>query len=255
MRKLLLLAGAWTIVTLAAEGAARAQDPNAPLPPGMNPAPPPQGEGEVAPAPTDESKDSGVGLKWVWAGAELGGSYTNMKAFSQSNLAVVDTTKSGLMTGFGAGVRLLFLDVGLRVRDYTALSMWNIDGEVRFHMRMGRVDPSLAVRGGYSTVGNFDQSVGSATGTAQVDVHGFNVGTGFRLDYLVGNFVVIGVELSGDVLFLTRPVPPLPPELASLPPAQQAMLKAQLQSEPLYQNSGDSVGFGAALGAHLGVHF
>ena len=225
--------------------AARAQDP-APTPTPAAAAP-----AAAVPAADEAKKDDGPGQKWIWVSVEGGGAYTDMKAFSQSNLAVQDTSQSGGLVGFGAGVRLLFLDVGFRARNNTALNLWDLDGEARFHMRMGGFDPSLAVRAGYSTVGTLNQSVGNATGTAQVDVHGWNVGAGFALDVVIAGFFTLGAEISGQVLFLTRPVPPLPDGFNLLP----ASVQQQVKSQPLYQASGDSVGFGAGLAARAGVQF
>jgi hypothetical protein len=93
--------------------------------------------------------------------------------------------------------------------------------------------------------------VNSATGNAQVDVHGWNVGTGFALDFVIAGFLTLGAEVSGQVLFLTRPIPPDPPGFSALPGSVQQQIKQQ----PLYQNQGDSVGFGGALGVRAGVQF
>ncbi len=190
-------------------------------------------------------KDDGVGFKWVW----LGFSYVNSKSFSETNLAVVDSSKSGAMAGVGAGVRIVFLTLGVRARRHFAMDMWQVMGEAALHLKVNRVDPYLAFRGGYDTIGSsFGAAVGNATGSVNVDVKGFNLGAALGFDYFVSDNVTLGAEGSGDFLFLTRPLPPLP---AGITPAQ----KAVIEQNPLYKQSGSSVGFGGGLAARLGVHF
>jgi hypothetical protein len=207
------------------------------------PANAPAGESEP---PKEEDK---VGFKWVWLVPELGFSYVNLKSFSETNLAVVDSSESGAMAGVGAGVRIVFLTIGVRARRHFAMDMWQVMGELGLHFKVNRVDPYLAFRGGYDTIGSsLGQAVGNATGNVELDVKGFNFGGALGFDYFVADNVTLGVEGSGDFLFLTRPAPALP---AGLPPAQQAAIKAN----PLYQNAGSSVGFGGVLAARVGVHF
>ena len=232
--------------------AAAPADPNAP--PNPN-APPPQKSAQESDLDRSKKEDSGLGLEWVWLNADVGMSYIDMKSFSESQLALTDTSKTGLMYGFGAGVRLLFLTIGARVRNYSEFNLWQIDGEIGLHLfRILRIDPYLAFRGGYDTVGTLTQSVNTATApSVQSDatVHGWNVGAAFGLDFYLTSLISIGAEASGDVLFLKRPPADLPASAKSLPQAQQDEIKAQ----PLYQNSGSSVGFGGGLSAHLGIHF
>jgi hypothetical protein len=234
---------------------ARAQSydppPAAPPDPNAQPAPKSAQEAELE---RGKQEDSGLGLEWIWANADVGASYIDMKSFNDSQLALTDTSKSGFMYGFGAGVRLLFLTLGARVRNHSAFNLWQINGEIGLHpFRILRIDPYLAFRGGYDTVGTFSQSVSSAGGSVQSDatVHGWNVGAAFGLDFYLSSLISIGAEASGDVLFLKRPPATLPASVSALPQAQQAEIKSQ----DLYKNSGSSVGFGGGLSAHLGIHF
>ena len=55
---------------------------------------------------TDEQADSGLGLEWVWANAEIGGAYVNMSSFDATNLALQKTEVGGLALGVAAGIRL-----------------------------------------------------------------------------------------------------------------------------------------------------
>jgi hypothetical protein len=160
------------------------------------------------------------------------------------------------MFGFAAGIRLLFLTLGLRARDYTAFNLWQVNADVGLHMRLGNLDPYLAIRGGYDTQGaSFSQTVTGATNaentTPLISVHGWNAGLAFGMDYYFAHIISLGAEVSGDLLFLSRPPAPLPPQVMSLPTADQNTIK----SNPLYANSGSSVGVTAAAGLHLGIHF
>jgi hypothetical protein len=267
MKKLAL---ALALFTGLAARTARAQDvqpPGAVPPPGYPGAPAGPGATVDTSAQTqadlDKAKreDSGLGLEWVYANADVGASYVDMKSFSQSQLAVVDSAKGGAAWGFGVGVRLFFLTLGVRARNHTGLNLWQIDADVGFHMRIGRLDPYLAFRGGYDTVGTLSQSVDVATSSvppAQVDVHGGNAGMALGFDYYLAHAFSLGAEASGDVLFLSRPATSLP----ALTPAQQTAINSNPQAMAQYQQaqqayaqSGSSVGFGAALTAHLGLHF
>jgi len=204
-----------------------------------------------------QQEDSGLGLEWVYLTADGGFGYVNMKSFSESQLALQTTSASGGMFGFAAGIRLLFLTLGLRARDYTAFGLWQINADVGFHARLGHVDPYLAVRGGYDTQGaTLGESVTGLSNTASgisssVAVHGWNAGLAFGLDYYFAHVISLGAEVSGDLLFLSRPAAPLPAQISSLPTTDQNTIK----SNPLYAESGSSVGVAAAAGLHLGLHF
>jgi hypothetical protein len=230
--------------------------PGQPSPPGASGQPAPRNDTE-ADLQKGEKEDSGLGLEWVYLNADAGFSYLDLKSFSQTDLALTDTSKSGLAYGFAAGVRLLFLSLGLRARNHTAMNLWQINADIGLHMKVSRVDAYLAVRGGYDTVGSLNQSVSVATngGTtlpnSGIDVHGWNAGLAFGLDFYLAHIISIGAEAAGDVLFLKRPPAPLPAAVAALPQAQQDALKAQ----PLYQSSGSSVGFAGTLTGHVGIHF
>ena len=205
-------------------------------------------------APSDESKDSGLGLEWVWLNAEVGASYVNMQSFSASNLALTKTESGGPAFGVAAGVRLLFLTLGIRVRDLDLSSignLWELSAEAALHTRIWHIDPYIGVRGGYNFVGSLSsESVQVATGgsPSDVSVHGFDVGPMFGIDFYLAKLVSIGADVDAQFLFLQRPKPPLPGGL-TINDIPDPALKA------LYANSGSSVGFGATAAVHLGLHF
>jgi hypothetical protein len=210
------------------------------------------------PVYVEDRQDSGLGLEWVWLNAEIGAAYVNMESFSTSNFALQKTESGGPLYGVAAGVRLLFLTLGARVRDLQLASighLWEMSAEAAFHTRIWRIDPYLGVRGGYNFVGSLNSdSVQVAMGgsPSDVSVHGFDVGPVFGIDFYLVKFVSIGADVDAQFLFLQRPIPPLPAPLAmagvtvaTLPPNVRA----------LYESSGSSVGFGVTGSAHLGIHF
>jgi hypothetical protein len=242
------LSAALATTAVFAAGRASAQD--------LEP-PPPMATAPSAPAyhTSDESQDSGLGLEWVYLNADAGGAYTNLQSLSETNLALKQTSSAGGAFGLAAGVRLLFFTVGVRARDLqlTNFNLWELDGEAAFHIRIWRIDPYFGVRGGYAFVGSLGSGATSVTsGSTQPDVsvHGINVGPMFGIDVYLSSLVSIGFDANAEFLFLKRPPAPLPQgvtqaDVAMLPPDQQQ----------LYNLSGSSVGFGAVLTAHLGIHF
>jgi hypothetical protein len=207
----------------------------------------------MPPSSNDDSQDSGLGLEWVWFNADVGASYVNLQSFSQSNLGIQTTEVGGPAFGLGAGVRLLFLTLGVRARDLLLSSigsLWELGVEAAFHTRIWRIDPYFGFRGGYNFVGGLSSdSVQVAMGgsPSDVSVHGFNVGPMIGIDFYLAKLVSIGVDVDSQFLFLQRPKPPLPPGVT------EANLTGN--EKTLYDNSGSSVGFSVTPTAHLGIHF
>ncbi len=215
---------------------------------------------------SDESQDSGLGLEWVWLNADVGVGYVNMESFSSSSLALQKSSSVGPAFGVGAGVRLLFLTLGVRAQDLqlSAFNLWELSAEAALHMRIWRIDPYFGVRGGYAFVGSLSSdAVQNATANAppEVSVHGFDVGPTFGLDVYLSSLVSIGGDANAQILFLQRPIPPIPriPTVPGETPQQQQQAQdqfnAQVKSQPLYSQAGSSVGLGLSATAHLGIHF
>ncbi len=207
---------------------------------------------------TDESQDSGLGLEWVYLNADAGYGYANMTSFSSSSLGLANSQGSGFTWGVGAGVRLLFLSAGVRLRNElldNPGSLWTLDLEAAFHMRVWRIDPYFGVRGGYDWVGSFStNAVSSATNTATgmaatpaVSIYGFDAGPMLGIDIYFSSLVSVGAEANAQFLFLNRPKPPLPAGV------DETTLPANVRT--IYDQSGSSVGFGGTATAHLGIHF
>lgn len=229
---------------------------------GLEPPPPMAPPGALPNTPvmppsssSDESQDSGLGLEWVWLNADVGASYVNLQSFSQSNLGIQTTEVGGPAFGVGAGVRLLFLTLGIRARDLLLSSigsLWELSGEAAFHTRIWHIDPYFGFRGGYNFVGGLSSSsvqVAMGGSPSDVSVHGFNVGPMIGIDFYLAKLISIGVDVDAQFLFLQRPKPPLPAGITEADLAVNPNLKA------LYDNSGSSVGFSVTPTAHLGIHF
>ncbi len=245
-----LIAAASAAMALFAAGRAFAQDLEPPPPMATSPSYQPTYANS-----SDESKDSGLGLEWVYLNADVGGAFTNLQSLSNTNLALQQTQSAGGAFGLAAGVRLLFFTVGARARDLqlSDFNLWELDGEAAFHIRIWRIDPYFGVRGGYAFVGSLGSgavSVASGGSASDVSVHGFNVGPMFGIDVYLSSLVSLGVDANAEFLFLKRPPAPLP---AGITQADVAMLPPEQQQ--LYSLSGSSIGFGGVLTAHLGIHF
>jgi hypothetical protein len=231
--------------------------PGYPGAPGQPAQPTPGQPGLVDTPPDDESKDSGLGLEWVWLDADAGYAYTDLASFNQSSLGLQKTASSGPVFGAGVGARLLFFTFGVRARDLildNIGNLWEIGAEAAFHLRVWRIDPYFGVRGGYNFVGSLDQAnVGSVTGSPSpsVSVHGFNVGPMIGIDYYFAHWISIGADVDAQFLFLQRPAIAVPAGLnvSSLPPSARA------QANLLYNESGSSAGIQVSPTAHLGIHF
>ncbi|MGC4070747.1 MAG: hypothetical protein QM784_39955 [Polyangiaceae bacterium] len=85
-----------------------------------------------------------------------------------------------------------------------------------------------------------------------MDITGWNVRGGFGIDVYVTNVVTIGGNLTGDVLFLTRPgVDPSKLTSTSGTTNQDAVAKAR----DVYAADGLSIGAAMTATAVVGLHF
>jgi hypothetical protein len=194
-------------------------------------------------------EDGGLGLEWVYLNADVGAAFTDLVSLKSSNWAIQDNSASGPAFGIAAGVRLIFLSLGLRARDLqlSSFNLWEVDAEAALHFRIWRIDGSIGARGGYAFLGKFSaDSLVTSTGSSasNVTVHGWNVGPTVDLDVYITKHISVGVDANAEALFLKRPALPLQPG-QTIPP----------QYQELYADSGSSIGAGFVATAHLGVHF
>jgi hypothetical protein len=198
---------------------------------------------------TRQLEDGGLGLEWVYLNADLGAAYTDLASLRASNWQLQDNASSGPAFGLAAGVRLVFLSLGVRVRDLalSSYNIWETDLEALFHFRIWRIDGYFGGRGGYAFLGAFSaDSLRTSTGSAasNVTVHGWNVGPTLGLDFYITKLVSVGVDANVEAMFLERPPLPLPSGETVAP-----------QYASLYNASGSSVGAGFIGMSHLGIHF
>jgi len=208
-------------------------------------APPPAVESEPVEAPPTateqeldraEREDSGRGLEFFWLNAEGGISHLGLHTLSAKDLVDESrTTHTGFVYGGGLGLRMLVWTVGARFRmnQFSKAQFWTLDGEVGMHIPIGALEPYFSVGGGYVS--------GALDGVKGVNVTGFNVRPAAGLDYYFSNTLALGANLSGDLLFLSRPKV-APEDLGTLDPA-------------VYGKDGSGIGAGVTFTAVVGLHF
>lgn len=205
-----------------------------------------------------EREDSGRNFELFWVDAQAGGSYIDMAQFSSATFEIETSSAAGPSFSAGAGVRFVLFVAGARLR-YHALSsfdMWQINGEAGLKLPIRSFDLLFAVHGGYSFVGRLGDAALAADPNVPVrsdavSIRGLNAGAEVAVDYYFSPLFSVGVGVLGDALILNRPPVGLPADFASLPPAQQSAI----QSDPLYEKSGTSVGLALTGGLRLGLHF
>jgi hypothetical protein len=234
----------------------------APPPPMQQQAPPPPATTEQK---LDDSKkeDSGRGIELVYVNGQVGGVFDAIGTFNNS-LQIQQTNAGGAMFGAEAGIRLVWFTLGARFRYDTlpsAFNIWQLDAVAGFHIPLGSWDPYVSLHGGYSAIGTLDPSNFNASQlcnkcTQQDAANGFsskgaNVGFAVGVDYYLVKFFSIGVEGGFEFLFLHRDPLPIPTACQQDPTGS---CQAAVQSNPLYQNSGDAAGVSVMASAHLALH-
>ena len=233
-------------------------------------APPPPMQQQPPPPATTEQKlddskkeDSGRGIELVYVNAQVGGVFDAIGTFNNS-LQIQQTNAGGAMFGAEAGVRFVWLTLGARFRYDTlptAFNIWQLDAVLGFHIPLGSWDPYVSIHGGYSAIGSIDPSNFNVSQlcdkcTQQDAANGFsskgaNVGFSVGVDYYVAKFFSIGVDGGFEFLFLHRDPLAIPTACSQDPTGS---CQAAVQSNPLYQNSGDAAGVSVMASAHLALH-
>ena len=248
--------------------------PQAPLSAGGLVAPPPgSGPAEPPPASTTterqleqaEKSDSGRGLEWLWLNAEVGPQMVGLQTLSAGSnplvpsVGSVSTNSTGTMVGVGAGLRLVFLTLGPRVRvaRFSDWDMWSINGELGLHLPLGALEPYFTFGGGYTKVGNAaDAKLGSAD--AGVKMQGYDVRVGFGLDYYVTPTFTVGANVTAEALMLSRPGVDPTTVLKSgtnVSACQSAPDPQACVTAKAYQADGSGIGLAVSPSVVLGLHF
>lgn len=198
----------------------------------------------------------------LWLDAEAGVENASLNTFTEDfdkfSLGFLPRNGVGPMGGAALGVRLVFVTLGVRgrVASFTDTepshsvhewSMASIDGEVGLRIPLHRLEPYLTFAGGYTTLGGIGDAIdGLQSG---LNANGFDVRTGFGLDYYVSKHVSIGALGTFELLGLTRPGVPAR-DVAALPQSQTVGTAAMRFIEA----NGSSYGTALALTGGLKVH-
>lgn len=222
-------------------------------------APPPAVEGQGAtggaggtptPEGTDQTlaeadrEDSGRGLEFVWLNGEVGVQHFGLGTFSAKDLVGPDVTKTkltGVVVGAGLGARIVFLTVGARFR-YThvrELKHFTAGLEGAVHFPFGSLEPYGGLGVGYARVLELTRTRaldGSDTAAPNA-IAGLDARLFGGVDYYLTNLFSVGVNVSGDALFLFRSGNPA------------------LPAGDIYEKDGKSIGAGVTATAVGGFHY
>jgi hypothetical protein len=193
--------------------------------------------------------DTQAGVEWVQL-------ETFIADFNTYALGLLPSWGVGPSATVGLGGRLGFFTLGGRGRVSSfggdggfqgAWQLWTLDAEVGMRVPLGRIEPHVALAGGYAESSHFGRAVAKLNG---VDLHGYDLRLGAGFDFWVLHNVSIGGEADFGVLAVTRPGVSLQDlaavqQVATLNQAKQRVLEA----------SGSSVGTVLAVTADVGVHF
>ncbi|HEX8792243.1 MAG TPA: hypothetical protein VF765_14915 [Polyangiaceae bacterium] len=223
------------------------------------------GEGAANAAVAEKTDEhwGGPMSQHVWLDAQAGVEEVQLQTFSANG----DTLGVGLLPASGvgptlragAGVRFGFLTLGLRGRvatfenesassSVTSWNIWSLDAELGVRVPLRTIEPHIALAGGYSSFGGFNDAVNGLG--AGLDVHGVDGRLDAGVDFWVTHALSLGVNASGELLALARPGVSVrdlatPQQVGTLNEAKARVLEA----------NGSSVGSALALTANLGVHF
>lgn len=217
-------------------------------------------------AETDTNRraaESERSFPWVWTNAELGLETANLRTFTANTetlaVGIVPTAGVGPAFGVGAGLRIVFLTLGLRARGANltgtaadghtqSFQLWTIDGELGIRVPLRRFEPNFTFAFGYATFGGLGQAVhGLSDG---LDVNGANARLGVGLDYFVTRHLTIGVNGTFEALMLARKGV----SLRDLAEAKRVGSVDEAQARVLEAN-GSSIGTALVLTGGAGLHF
>ena len=177
------------------------------LPPGFDHPPPPTPGALETERQLDLAKslDAGRRLEWVWVDVHGGFEQVGLTTFAGSDrlaTPAAHTSASGGVLGVGVGARLLFFTVLARGRIgvFPLGQLYSVGLEAGMHVPLGRLEPHFELGGGYAALAHFqpDPSTGSA------GLQGGYGRAGAGLDYYLVPVLSIGLDVSGELLGLSR---------------------------------------------------
>jgi hypothetical protein len=182
------------------------------------------------------AEDSGRSLSLFWAKAGVGVSHLGLAALSEDKLGLGETSGTGPVIDFGAGVRLVAFTLGARARLHALsnVSLWNIGANAAFHLPLNPIEPYIGLHAGYVFSGGVSASAVPAALTpksSDVSLRGLGAGLSAGADYFVVPLFSLGLDVSVDTYFLNRKA-------------------IAATGSP----SGSAVGFGVSGAVRLGLH-
>ena len=216
-----------------------------------------------APAGGEQEPEWNPKRQLFWIDAQAGIESVQLRTFNADfdsvSVGFLPTSGVGPTANVGAGLRLLFLTLGVRGRvtsfensapgqDVSTWQIWTLDGEAGLRIPLGRLEPHAVIALGYASFGGFDTAVRGLS--AGLGVHGVDARMGGGLDYWVAPAVSVGVDASAGLLAVAREGVSardlaMPKQVGTINEAKARVLEA----------NGSSVGSTFALTAALGLHF
>jgi hypothetical protein len=152
--------------------------------------------------------DAGRKLEWVWIDVLGGFEQLGMTTFAgrrDLTAGFVPTSSSGGVIGAGVGARLLYFTILARGRIgfFNSGQLYRVGLEGGLHVPLGRVEPHVQLGVGYAAVGNMHDDVSGAVASA-IALRGFYTRLGTGLDYFLAPSFSIGLDLSAELLGLSR---------------------------------------------------
>lgn len=205
----------------------------------------------------DQAKtaDAGRRLEWVWIDVHAGFQQLGLQTFKGDQSLTggfVPTSASGGVVAAGAGARLLFLTLLARGRiGFSRVGqLYELGGEVGFHVPLGSVEPHVQLGAGYAAAAHLHDDVNGAAASA-IALRGFYARAGGGVDVFVLPVLSIGLDLSAELLGVSR---------AGLADVDVARLKSSLPADrqasaSLLHADASSLGGAVSATAVLGLHF
>src|SRR5262245_52342480 len=192
--------------------------------------------------------------EWLYLEAEGGLQSINLQTFTADShtftAGLVPTRATGPSVDVGAGFRIFFFTIGSKARVglVDEWDMWSLDGELGFRFPLDRVEPHLSLYGGYTTLGNLQSAIeGLGRG---LDVDGANVGAQLGIDYYLTPWFTLGLNVGGDLLFMSRRGIAVRDLLTAKP--VNTLNEAQAR---VLEGDGSSMGTAWNFGGSVGLHF
>lgn len=194
-----------------------------------------------------DERDAQRGLQFVWLEATLGYQWLTLDGLAARDFVpdVESTERSLFAWSVAGGVRLLYFTLGARFRNSNTplYQFWTLAGEAALRVPLGAWEPYGGVGLGAAKVGKlqvrgerFDEGRGELT-----KIHGLTTRLFGGMDYYFSDSFSVGANVTGDLLFLTRP--------------EQSDNLCTDATDCVYLERGRSTGLSVTTSVELGLHF